>query len=148
MGGGNSVLNKPLGSVGDKIPVANRLFTGTANLMAANQGTIKDAAAYALTAGALAESNPLNLKNTMRNIGEGLGEITGSNALRKQAMDQQQANEEEAKRQAMVSDAMARSQGGDATNIFLATGKRGKGGKGGGTGSAGTGSSRDTGVQS
>jgi hypothetical protein len=85
----------------------------------------------------------------MRNIGEGLGEITGSNALRKEAMDQQQANEEEAKRQAMVSDAMARNQGGDATNIFLGTGKRGgKGGKGSGTGAAGTGNSRDTGVQS
>lgn len=145
MGGKNSFASNPLGSTGNKaLGGKNNFFTKAANIAVGN----KDTLAYLFTGGALAESNPLNLKNTMRNIGEGLGEITGSNALRKQAMDQQQANEEEAKRQAMVSDAMARSEGGDATNIFLATGKRGKRGGGGSTGSAGTGSSRDTGVQS
>lgn len=87
------------------------------------------------------------IPDAVRNVGEGLGEVTGSNALRKQAMDQQQAAEELAKRQADQSDAMARDAGGDATNIFLASGKRKKGG-GGSTGSSGTSNSRDTGVQS
>lgn len=86
--------------------------------------------------------------DAIRNAGEGLGEITGSNALRKQAMDQQQAAEELAKRQADQSDAMARDAGGDATNIFLASGRRKKNNGGGSTGSAGSSNSRDTGVQS
>jgi hypothetical protein len=141
MGGGNSVLNKPLGSTGDKALGKNNFFTNAANMAISSVATGGVSTLFN-------NNNPVSVQNTLRNVGEGLGEITGSNALRKQAMDQQQANEEEAKRQAMVSDAMARSQGGDATNIFLATGKRGKGGKGGSTGSAGTGSSRETGVQS
>lgn len=87
------------------------------------------------------------IPDAVRNVGEGLGEVTGSNALRKQAMDQQQAAEELAKRQADQSDAMARDAGGDATNIFLASGKRKRGGSGS-TGSSGTSNSRDTGVQS
>lgn len=133
MGGKKSFINKPLGSTGDKVLGKNNFFTQAANI-----------AARTVMTGGLG-----NIPDIIRNAGEGLGEITGSNALRKQAMDQQQNAEEEAKRQAMISDEMARNAGGDPTNIFLAGGKRKRGaGGGGGTGSAGSGSSRETGVQS
>lgn len=139
MGSKNSFMNKPLGSVGDNALGKNNFFTNALNLgQSAGMGNVS-----------LNKNNPLSLENTMRNVREGLGEITGANAQRKAAMDQQQANEEATKRQADASDALARSAGGDPTAIFLATGKKKKKGAGGaGTGSAGTGSSRDTGVQS
>jgi hypothetical protein len=128
MGGKKSFANKPLGSFGDKTFGENSFITKAGN-----------AYSSIFTGGAI--------QGGVRNVGEGLGEITGSNALRKQAMDQQQTAEEEAKRQSDISDALARNAGGDATNIFLATGKRKKGGSGS-TGAAGSSSSRDTGVQS
>jgi hypothetical protein len=138
MGGKSSVFNKPLGSTGDNVLGKNNFFTNAANLgVSAAMGNLS-----------LNKNNPLNLENTMRNLREGFGEISGTNALRKQAMDQQQALEEKAIREANASDAAARNAGGDATNVFLASGKRGKkGGSGSGTGS-GTGSSKGTGVQS
>lgn len=137
MGGKKSFFQKPLGSVGDNVLGKNNFFTDALNMQAS---TAMGGLAFG--------NNPINLKNTMRNIGEGLGEITGSNALRKQAMDQQQANKEETKRQALVSDAMSRNAGGDPTSIFLSGNRNRKSGGGSGTGSAGTGSSRATGVQS
>ena len=139
MGKKNSVLNKPLGSVGDNALGKNNFIT-----RAANAGL-----SYGLTGGIGGEAGLINTsKAAVRNLGEGLGEITGSNALRKQAMDQQSQAEAEAKRQADMSDALARNAGGDPTNIFLASGKRKKSGAGGSTGSSGTGNSRTTGVQS
>lgn len=141
MGGKNSFVNKPLGSTGDKVLGKNNFFNQAANL----------AVSAGMTGGIgllLNPNNPVGARQIMRNVGEGLGEITGSNALRKQAMDQQQANEEEAKRQAALSDAMARNSGGDPTAIFIGGGSKRKRGGGGSTGSTGTGNSRDTGVQS
>lgn len=137
MGGKKSVLKKPLGSVGDKVLGKNNFFNTEANRFIST-----------MAVGPAFSDNPINLKNTMRNIGEGIGEISGSNALRKEAMDKQQAAEEESKRQALISDAMARNAGGDPTSIFLSGGSKRKKAGGGGTGSAGTGSSRGTGVQS
>lgn len=146
MGGKNSVVNKPFGSTGDKVLGKNNFFNQAANVVASSAlaSTVGLGGVQAL----LNPNNPVGARQIMRNIGEGLGEITGSNALRKQAMDQQQANEEEAKRQAALSDAMARNSGGDPTAIFIGGGKRRANRGGGSTGSAGTGNSRDTGVQS
>ena len=132
--GKKSVVSNPLGSVGNNV-LGKNSFIG-------------DVAGTVATAGAGGKYGVVNnVKATVRNVGEGLGEITGANALRKQAMDQQQRAEEEAKRQSDQSDALARNAGGDATNIFLASGKRKKNGTGS-TGSSGTGNSRETGVQS
>jgi hypothetical protein len=127
--GKKSVLRNPLGKVGDNILGKDTFLNKAVNSVVSPVGIVDQ------------------VQGGIRNIGEGLGEITGSNALRKQAMDQQQAAEEEAKRQANMSDAMARNAGGDATSIFLASGKRKKGVTGA-TGSAGSSNSRDTGVQS
>lgn len=142
MGSENSFINKPLGSFGDNALGKNNFFTNAANLGLSG----------IMTGGVSQYTNPnspLEAKKLAKNVAEGLGEITGSNAMRKQAMDQQQANEEAAKKAADVSDAMARNAGGDPTAIFLNTGKKGKrSGGAAGTGSAGTGSSRDTGIQS
>lgn len=130
MGGKKSFINNMGGSTADKAFGKESFITKSINL-----------------AGKQFASPVALIPDAVRNVGEGLGEVTGSNALRKQAMDQQQAAEELAKRQADQSDAMARDAGGDATNIFLASGKRKRGG-GGSTGSSGTSNSRDTGVQS
>lgn len=141
MGGKSSVVNKPLGKVGDKALGKNNFINKAANV----------GLSAAATGGLSLYTNPnspISARAIIRNIGEGLGEITGANALRKQAMDQQQAAEELAKKQADISDALARSEGGDATSIFIGGGKRRRGAGGGGTGSAGTGNSKDTGVQS
>jgi hypothetical protein len=139
MGSKNSFINKPLGSVGDDALGKNNFFTNSLNL----------AASAGMGNGLLTNPNsPLHMSKLGSNLREGLGEITGVNAMRKQAMDQQQANEEATKRAADASDAASRAAGGDPTAIFLATGKKKKGAGGSGTGSAGTGSSRDTGVQS
>lgn len=127
--GKKSVLRKPLGSVGDNVLGKDSFLSKAVNSVVSPVGIVDQVA------------------GGVRILGEGLGEVTGSNALRKQAMDQQQAAEEESKRQADMSDALARNAGGDATNIFLASGKRKKNGSGS-TGSSGTGNSRETGVQS
>lgn len=131
MGGKKSFINNMGGSTADKAFGKESFITKSINL-----------------AGKQFASPVALIPDAVRNVGEGLGEVTGSNALRKQAMDQQQAAEELAKRQSEQSDALARGAGGDATNIFLASGKRKKGGSGGSTGSAGSSNSRDTGVQS
>ena len=142
MGSKNSFINKPLGSVGDNALGKNNFFTQAANVGLSS----------AMTGGLSLFTNPnspIEAKKVAKVAAEGIGEVTGSNAMRKQAMDQQQANEEAAKKAADVSDAMARNAGGDPTAIFLNTGKKGKRSGGvAGTGSTGTGSSRDTGVQS
>lgn len=130
MGSKNSFINKPLGSVGDNALGKDSFLTKGLNTLLSPAGMF----------------NP-NL-GMLKNVREGLGEITGANATRKAAMNQQQANEEATKRAADASDAASRAAGGDPTAIFLATGKKKKGAGGSGTGSAGTGSSRDTGVQS
>lgn len=135
MGGGNSFINKPLGSTGDNILGKNNFFTDVLNTVASGTAGGK----YGM---------PALTKVGIGALGEGLGEITGANALRKEAMDQRSANEAETKRQAAVSDAMARSAGGDPTSIFLSGNRKRKSGGGGSTGSAGTGNSRETGVQS
>lgn len=143
MGSENSFINKPLGSFGDNALGKNNFFTKAANVGLSS----------AMTGGLSLITNPnspISAKKVAGLAAEGLGEITGSNAMRKSAMDQQQANEEAAKKAADVSDAMARNAGGDPTAIFLNTGKKGKKGGAGGasTGSTGTGNSRDTGIQS
>ena len=143
MGSQNSFINKPLGSVGDNVLGKNNFFTQAANVGLSS----------GMTGGMSLFTNPnspLEAKKLAKNVAEGLGEVTGSNAMRKSAMDQQQANEEAAKKASDVSDAMARNAGGDPTAIFLNTGKKGKKGGAGGasTGSTGTGNSRDTGIQS
>jgi hypothetical protein len=141
MGGKNSFINRPLGSVGDDALGKNNFFTNALNVGLSS----------AMTGGLSLFTNPnspIEAKKGAGVVAEGVGEITGSNAMRKQAMDQQQANEEATKRAADASDAASRAAGGDPTAIFLATGKKKKGTGGSGTGSAGTGSSRDTGVQS
>lgn len=132
--GGNSVFEKPLGSVGDKVFGENSFINKVANFAANPLG-----GEIGLTG---------QIKAGTKALGEGLGEITGANALRKQAMDQASAAEAEAKRQANLSDAMARNAGGDPANIFLGTSRRRRTNAGGAGGSAGAQNSQGTGVQS
>lgn len=136
---GGSSTRKPLGKIGDKTIGKSALLK-----------TVVAAPTAMYNPKGFLETAKGGLQDITRNVGEALGELTGANALRKQMMDQQAAAEEEARRQANISDAMARNAGGDPTNIFLSTGNRRKRGSSGGgvsTGSVGTGSSKNTGVQ-
>jgi hypothetical protein len=137
--GKNSVIAKPLGSTGDRVLGENSFVNKLANVATST-------AAFGGVAGAISAAGGAD--KLLKPIGEGLGEITGANALRKQAMDQASRAEAEARRQADMSDAMARSAGGDPANIFLGTSRRKRGGAGGAGGSSGAQNSQGTGVQS
>lgn len=128
MGGGNSVAANPLGSVGEDLGIG--------------KGTIvNDIIKYANPVSGLVNQ----VQKGVDYAAEGVGEITGTNEMRKAAMDQQSANEAEMKRQAELSDAMAKAAGGDPTQIFIGRSRRG-GARGGG-GSAGQQTAKTTGVQ-
>jgi hypothetical protein len=133
--GKNSVVRNPLGSTGKKLGINSNSVVGGILNRGLSGGIGGEFGSIAM------------LKEGARLTGEGLGEITGSNALRKQAMDQAAQAEAETKRQADLSDAMARNAGGDPANIFLGTSRRKRTG-GGSSGSAGTQNSQGTGVQS
>lgn len=127
-GGGNSIVENPLGSVGEDLGIGPNTVVGDiikyGNPVSGLANQISKGADYAA---------------------EGIGEITGANAMRKAAMDQQSANEAEMKRQGELSDAMAKAAGGDPTQIFIGRSRRG-GARGGG-GSAGQQTAKTTGVQ-
>lgn len=148
MGGKKSFFNNPTGSLGAKAFGANSFVTKALN-------TIGNAAMAPATGGlSLINPNSNSLtgdlaKGAIQGIREGIGDVTGANALRKQQMDEASRQEAEARRQALLSDAMAREANGDPTRISLNTGKKRAGSQsGGGTGIGGTGNSRDTGIQS
>lgn len=142
MGGKKSFFNNPTGSVGAKAFGENSFINKAINSTS--------------TLGVLSAFNPNSqtfqadiFKGVVQGLREGVGEITGANAMRKAQMDEISRQEAEARRQALLSDAMAREAGGDPTRISLNTGKRRAGSQsGGGTGIGGTGTSRDTGIQS
>lgn len=129
MGGKKSVLRDPLGSVGKKLGIGKGTLVG-------------DALRFGLTGG-------VTLANEAATqwAPEAIGEITGANAARKAAMDQQQAAREEALRQSRLSDAMAKNTGGDPTNIYLGSGRGRRRGGRAGSGSSGTQTSTGTGIQ-
>lgn len=146
MGGKKSFLNNPTGSVGAKAFGENSFINKAINTVASSTMTM-----------GLSTFNPNNeqsfladgFKGAVQGLREGIGDITGANAMRKAQMDEISRQEAEARRQALLSDAMAREAGGDPTRISLNTGKRRAGSQsGGGTGIGGTGTSRDTGIQS
>lgn len=127
MGGKNSFVSNPLGSVGKKLGIG--------------ENSMVNQYARAFTGGYVSDA-------LTKWLPEAVGHVTGANAQRKMLMDQNAAAREEAQRQAKQSDALAKEAGSDPTNIFLGTGQRGRrGGSRGGAGSSGTQTSTGTGTQ-
>lgn len=88
-------------------------------------------------------------KGAIKDTTEFLADATGATAAQKQLEQQAELSKREARRQALLSDAMARNQGGDAARVI--TGGRGKNNRSGGrstSGKSGTQTSGRTGVQS
>lgn len=128
MGGKNSMLSNPLGSVGKSLGIGPGTFVGDA-LRFMSPGVLAN---EALT----------------KWVPEAVGHVTGANAQRKALMDQQSAAADEAKRMSQAADAQARNASTDPTNIFLGDGsRRRRGGSGGPGGSSGTQTSTGTGTQ-
>jgi hypothetical protein len=88
------------------------------------------------------------LKAAGGELKRGIADISGAKAAQDQLNMQNQLAQQEARRQALLSDAMARESGGEGADVRLGSRSRRRRGAGSiSTGISGTGSSRQTGVQ-
>lgn len=77
-----------------------------------------------------------------------LNDVTGVTAMQQKLDQEAEMSRQEARRRALLSDAMARAEGADNAKITLNTARRAKRAGGSGTGVAGMDTAQGTGVQS
>lgn len=87
-------------------------------------------------------------KGAIKDTTKFIADATGATAAQEQLEMQAAMSRREARRQALLSDALARNQGGDSARIITGSRNNKRGGRSSSSGKSGTQSSRGTGVQS
>lgn len=108
--------------------------------------TVKNTGAF-LEEGAKFGTGITTVKGTMGGLSQAIADVSGATALKEQLDQQMALSRDEARRQALLSDELSRSAGGEGARVSLNTRRNRLGMNQSATGITGAASSRGTGVQ-